>query len=82
MYAFPTPFFNIYDTDTPASLALLDEADLQLCALSTEVSTPAFESLSLIHLNIVSDQTGLCGFPELIMRPLTSRVTNVLCIPM
>ena len=82
MYTFPTPFCNIYDTDTPASLALLDEADLQLSALSTEVSTPAVESLSLIHLNIVSDETGLCGFSELIMRPLTSRVNNVFRIPM
>ena len=55
-------FFNISDTDTPASFALLDEADLQLYALYTEVTTPAFESSSLIHLGIVSDDTGLCGF--------------------
>ena len=41
---FQPPFFNISDTDVPASLALLDEADLQLYALNTEVSTPAFES--------------------------------------
>ena len=60
---FQPSFFNISDTDIPASLALLDEADLQLCALNTEVSTPAFESSSLIHLDIVPDDTGLCGFP-------------------
>ena len=60
---FQPPFFNISDTtDIPASLALLDEADLQLSPLKTEVPTPAFESSSLIHLDIVSDHTGLCGF--------------------
>ena len=60
---FQPPFFNISDTDIPASLVLLDEADLELCALNTDVSTPAFESSSLIHLDFVSDDTGLCGFP-------------------
>ena len=53
MYTFPTSLFNISDADIPASLALHDETDLQLCGLNTELSTPTFEISSLIHLDIV-----------------------------
>ena len=44
-------------------LALLADAARQLCSLNILMSTPDFKSSSLIHLDTVSLETGLCGFP-------------------
>ena len=54
--------FNIIFMFSPAVLAFDVEADLQVCAVNRPVSIVASFIVFLIHLAIVSLDTGLNGF--------------------
>ena len=54
--------FNIVFMFSPANLAFYVEADLQVCAVNRPVSILASFIVFLIHLAIVSLDTGLNGF--------------------
>ena len=54
--------FNIVFMFSPANLAFDVEADRQVCAVNRPVSTLASFIMFLIHLAIVSLDTGLYGF--------------------
>ena len=54
--------FNIVFMFSPAVLAFDVEADLQVCAVNRPVSIVASVIVLLIHLAIVSLDTGLNGF--------------------
>ena len=53
-------------TGTSFSFALETDADLVLCAVNTLVSIPQSLRVSLVHLEIVSPDTGLWGLTQLI----------------
>ena len=58
------PRFEISPVETPASLAFELKAVLVECAVNVLVSTPDRFKTSIIHLDIVGVETGLCGFTK------------------
>ena len=66
---FPRPAncLRICEIFIPCCLAMLVEAALQLCAWKMLTSMPAFYNSPFIHLDRVSEEASLWGFPYVIL---------------